>query len=185
MISSLSSWQNFYVIVGSATGALTGLQFVVVTLVTQARAALSMREIRAFGTPTEVHFCSALPVSALMSAPWPSTETFGTCLGICGLVGVIYSLGIIWHARKATYNPDLEDWIWYTVLPLAAHLALVAAAVMLWWHDCWPLYIVAAATLGFLLVGVHNSWDTVTYIALKHSSKLNETSTQGKDQGPT
>jgi len=31
--STLSAWENFYVIVGSSAGALTGLQFVVMTLI--------------------------------------------------------------------------------------------------------------------------------------------------------
>ena len=48
----LANWQNFYVIVGSAAGALTGLQFIAIVLIAQTRATGSMREIRAFGTPT-------------------------------------------------------------------------------------------------------------------------------------
>jgi len=34
-LSTLAHWANFYVIVGSSAGALTGLQFVVMTLVAQ------------------------------------------------------------------------------------------------------------------------------------------------------
>jgi len=56
---ALAPWQNFYVIGGSSAGVLTGLQFVVMTLVTQARAVNSMRDVRAFGTPTVLHFCTA------------------------------------------------------------------------------------------------------------------------------
>ncbi|HLK32996.1 MAG TPA: hypothetical protein VKT29_07890 [Terriglobales bacterium] len=46
----LTDWANFYVIVGSSAGALTGLQFVVIALIAQRQAAGSMLEIRAFGT---------------------------------------------------------------------------------------------------------------------------------------
>ena len=52
----LHEWTDFYVIVGSSAGALTGLQFVVVARIAEARAARSMLEIRAFGTPTIVDF---------------------------------------------------------------------------------------------------------------------------------
>jgi predicted membrane-bound spermidine synthase len=173
----LSNWQNFYVIVGSAAGALTGLQFVVVTLIAQARAASTKTEIRAFGTPTVIHFCIALLVSALTAAPWRSLAHFGASLGIVGLVGAIYSLITFWHARKAAYDPDISDWIWYTILPLAAHLVLVASAVFLCWNSEWPLWMVAADTLNFLLLGVHNSWDTVTYVALNHARKPASTGT--------
>ena len=47
----LQSWTNFYVIVGSSAGALTGLQFVVMALVAQSGAPGSMAEVRAFGSP--------------------------------------------------------------------------------------------------------------------------------------
>jgi hypothetical protein len=151
---SLASWQNFYVIVGAAAGSLTGLQFVVVTLLAQARAMSSMREVRAFGTPTLVHFCAALLVSAIMSAPWQSLACFGATVGIGGALGVIYSLSIIWHARKSSYQPDLSDWIWYTALPLLAHLALATAAISLWWNPALSLYVIAAASLAFLLLGI-------------------------------
>ena len=50
-VSPLNQWDNFYVIIGSSAGALTGLQFVVIALVAEAQAASSMLEIRAFGTP--------------------------------------------------------------------------------------------------------------------------------------
>ena len=63
--SQLADWANFYVIVGSSAGALTGLQFVVIALITEAEAARSMLEIRAFGTPTIVHFCVVLLISGL------------------------------------------------------------------------------------------------------------------------
>ena len=112
MLSSLAAWQNFYVVVGSAAGALTGVQFVVITLIAQMRATSTMREIRAFGTPTVMHFCTALLLSALMTAPWPSLQSFGVCIAVFGALGVLYCSTIVWHARKSTYEPDLEDWIW-------------------------------------------------------------------------
>ncbi len=37
MTSPFSAWENFYVIVGPAGAALTGLQFVVIALVTELR----------------------------------------------------------------------------------------------------------------------------------------------------
>ena len=85
--AALGAWQNFYVILGSSAGALTGLQFVVITLVTQARATGSKREIRAFATPTVIHFCTALLISAVMTTPWQALASLGLCLGACGVGG--------------------------------------------------------------------------------------------------
>src|SRR5262245_37124598 len=69
---TLSLWESFYVIVGSSAGALAGLQFVVMALVTESSATRSMGEIAAFGTPTIVHFCEVLLIAASLSAPWPT-----------------------------------------------------------------------------------------------------------------
>jgi hypothetical protein len=176
-VTPIASWQNFYVILGSSAGALTGLQFVVMTLVMQTRAARNVRDIRAFATPTVIHFCTALLISALMAAPWQTLASLGICVGACGVAGIAYSLRIIWHARKAAYQPDLEDWAWYVVVPLLGHLALVGAGILMWWNAAWSLLMIAATALVFLFLGVHNSWDTITFIAVQHgaSSSTEET----------
>src|SRR5437588_919536 len=88
--SVLSAWENFYVIVGSSAGALTGLQFVVIALISESEAKGGHKEIAAFGTPTVVHFCAALLVSATLSAPWPRLAGAATAIGIYGALGVIY-----------------------------------------------------------------------------------------------
>ncbi len=176
----LAGWANFYVIVGSSAGALTGLQFVVMTLITEAEVPGSMQEIRAFGTPTVVHFCAALLISAIMSAPWLALSNIGFCIGACGAAGVAYALRIIWHARKSAYVPDAEDWVWYAALPLVAYATLVAAAILLWSRSTSSLFVIAATTLLFLFIGIHNSWDTVTYIAVQNRQRSKQI--ENKDQ---
>ena len=53
--STLRAWENFYVIVGSAAAALTGLQFVVLTLIAEAGVARGRREsIAAFVAPVVI-----------------------------------------------------------------------------------------------------------------------------------
>ena len=165
--SQLADWENFYVIVGSSAGALTGLQFVVIALIADARAARSMLEIRAFGTPTIVHFCVALLICAIGSAPWHAVSQIGVCLGICGAAGVAYSSRVISHARKQSgYTPDAEDWFWYAALPLLAYAMLLAGAIMLALRPAVALFVVAAAALVLMFNGIHNAWDTVTFIAV-------------------
>ena len=172
--SPVSSWVSFYSIMGSAAGALTGLQFIVIALIGQSPIKGTMREIRAFGTPTVVHFCVALLISGVMSAPWYALSNISTCIGICAILGFAYSFQVIWHARKANYKPDAEDWFWYAAVPLAGYVALLTAAILLWWHPTAPLFVIAAATLLFLFAGIHNSWDTVTYLAVNHLQESGE-----------
>ncbi len=165
---SLAQWESFYVIVGSSAGALTGLQFVVIALIAEAESAASMLEVRAFGTPTVVHFCASLLISAVLSAPWHGLSGAGLVLGACGAAGVIYVLIVIRHARRQTgYAPDAEDWLWYATLPLVAYAALLVAATLLAWHPALSLFVVAATSLLLLFIGIHNAWDTVTYIAVQ------------------
>ena len=168
--SPFSIWQNFYVIVGSAAGALTGLQFVVIAVIAQIGVPGEMQEIRAFGTPTVVHFCTALFIAALMVMPWQEPTGCLISLVTLGMVGTVYSVRVISHARKAKYSPDLEDWLWYTALPVVAHVSLVVAGLLLPWNTTRSLFGIAGDCLLFLVIGIHNSWDTVTYIAVNNGT---------------
>jgi len=176
----LAPWESFYVIVGSSAGALTGLQFVVIALIAEAEAAVAvssnMLEIRAFGTPTVVHFCAVLFISAVLSAPWHALSNAGLVLGACGAAGIVYAVTVIRHARRQTgYSPDAEDWFWYSALPLFGYASLLAAGILLKWHPSMSLFVIAATALLLMFAGIHNSWDTVTYIALQRRQKQETT----------
>mgnify|MGYP001605949988 CR=1 FL=1 len=80
--SVFSAWESFYVIVGSSAAALTGLQFVVIALVSESRAKTSTETISAFGTPMIVHFCAAFFVAVALSAPWRALSSAALVLGI-------------------------------------------------------------------------------------------------------
>jgi hypothetical protein len=164
-----AAWEAFYVIVGSSAAALTGLQFVVIALVAESQARTSHPTIAAFGTPTVVHFCAVLLIAAILSTPWGSLAGAGIGLGACGAAGVSYGALVFRRARRQdTYQPVFEDWLWHTILPAIGYATLVATAVLLAQHPRPALLGVGAAALLLLFVGIHNAWDTVTYIALNH-----------------
>jgi hypothetical protein len=56
-----------------------------------------------------------------------------------------------------------EDWLFHVLLPFAAYTALVAAAGAAPSHLRTALFLVAAAALLLLFIGIHNAWDAVTY----------------------
>ncbi len=171
----LSAWQNCYVIVGSASAALTGLMFVVVTLIASRGRQRSGEAIAAFGTPTVVHLCAALLIAAILSAPWPALWNAGLLLGLCGLAGVIYSIVIIRRARHQTnYQPVLEDWLWHTIFPFISYAALVVAALAIPINATPALFVIGAATVLFLFIGIHNAWDTITYMTFTGSQSEKE-----------
>jgi len=73
--SATRAWESFYVIVGSSAAALTGLQFVVIVLSAEVNLQHGASATRAFGTPTVLHFCAVLLISAVLSAPWASLSS--------------------------------------------------------------------------------------------------------------
>jgi hypothetical protein len=164
--SALQAWESFYVIVGSSAGALTGLQFVVMTLIGEAgRGGQRNESISAFGSPNVVHFCAALLISALLSAPWPNLTAPGTAVAACGVLGVVYSIVVLARTmRQREYKPVLEDWVWHAALPMIAYAALVHSGLMLRHESDHTLYGVGGAALLLVFVGIHNAWDTVMYV---------------------
>jgi hypothetical protein len=181
---TLLQWENFYIIVGSSAGALTGLQFVVMALVADLPGRADAGTIDTFGTPTVVHFCAVLLVSSLLSAPWPALSQAATAIGILGAAGVIYGLIVVRRARNVTgYKPEMEDWIFHCVLPLVAYVTLLAAGITLTFRHVPALFGVALFALILLFVGIHNAWDTVTYVAV--ALKPPPTTGEGSPQPPS
>ena len=163
--ASLGAWESYYVIVGSSAAALTGLQFVVITLVSEARGRTTGPEIGAFATPTIVHFCAALLVSATLSAPWRGLFGPAIVIAACGLVGLLYSAAVVIRARRQThYKMVAEDWTWHVALPVVAYLAQVIAAALLSSRTLEALFAIAGSTLLLVYIGIHNAWDATTYI---------------------
>jgi hypothetical protein len=166
--SYLANWESFYVIVGSSGAALTGLQFVVIALVAESEQRSTSSTINAFGTPTVVHFCAALLVSAILSAPWHRLSSAGLAVGLCGAAGLLYSALVIRRARRQTgYRPVLEDWIWHAALPVLSYGALFVSALMLHQNPDRSLFLIGAAVVLLVFIGIHNAWDTVTFIAAR------------------
>jgi hypothetical protein len=164
----MNDWQNFYVIAGSAAGALIGLQFVVLTLLTSLSRRVSMQGANVYSTPTIIHFTTVLLLSALMVAPMGSPGAYYTIhsvIALGGLAGLAYSLHNARHMRHAGYKPQKEDWLFYAILPLVAYalLGVSAGAVFSIRFAGVRLYGIALATMILLVIGIHNAWDTVTY----------------------
>jgi hypothetical protein len=163
-MADLAEWDSFYGIVGSAAGTLIGLQFVVMTLIAE-RPPTSGPEVGAtFGTPTIVHFGMALLLSAMLRAPWHSIAPAAVLWGCMGITGTAYA-GLTGRrvGRQAAYQPDVEDWLFHVVLPLAGYAMLVPLALLAFVHARWALFGVGAVTLLLLFVGIHNAWDSVAY----------------------
>ena len=163
-MSELAKWNTFYAIVGSSAGTLIGLQFVMVTLIAQRPTPRTADGNAAFGTPTVVHFSTALILSALVVVPWPSIVPAATVWGIIGTGGVVYALIVARRMlRQTVYTPVFEDWLFHAALPLLAYTVLALAAVFAQSQTREALFGVGAATLLMLFIGIHNAWDSVSF----------------------
>ena len=163
-MSEFAAWNSFYVIVGSAAGALIGLQFVVMTLIADRPRLRTPEAGAAFATPSVVHFGVVLLLSAVASAPWHALSAVAVFWGLVGLSGIVYAVVVTRHLRVQTvYQPVFEDWLFHVVLPFAAYAMLAGSAYVAHFHARPALFLVGAAALLLLFVGIHNTWDAVTY----------------------
>ncbi len=181
-MTPIAPWQNFYVVVGSAAAALTGLQFVVMALVADLPMTGNAPAIDAFATPTIVHFGTVLLLSAIFSAPWGGVGVPTLLCGICGATGLGYAVVVARRARQQTgYTPVFEDWLFHVVLPAAAYGVITATAFTARSYVSEALFGVATGTLLLLFIGIHNAWDAVTYLVLLRGEKPDGDS---KPRGP-
>lgn len=181
-MTALAGWENFYVIVGSSAGALIGLQFVVITLIADTPIARADAQAGgAFSTPSVVHFGAVLFLSAIVSAPWGGLTPVAVLWGLLGLFGIAYSVIVARRMRTQTaYKPVREDWLFHALLPLAAYVALAVSACAAHSHARLALFVIAAAALLLLFIGIHNAWDAVTYHVFVRRQEQRETEQAGK-----
>ena len=147
------AWETFYVIVGSSAGALTGLVFVVMALIAD------LPPIRGAAETNDAKF------KAEYKAQWPQPSAAATAIAAFGAAGTVYMLIVLRRARRQTdYKPVFEDWLFHAALPLATYATILAAALALVRATTLSLFVIAGAATLLLFIGVHNAWDTVTYI---------------------
>jgi hypothetical protein len=186
IMSELAKWDNFYVIVGSAAGALIGLQFVVLTLIADRPQTGSAEAGAAFGSPTVVHFGVVLFLSASLHAPWQTINIVATLWGLVGFGGVVYGVIVVRRMRKqSAYKPIFEDWLFHVALPFVAYAILGLSAFAAPSHTREALFGVGGGALLLLFIGIHNAWDGVSYhvlvnIANAHAEQRRD---QTKEQG--
>jgi len=168
----LSNWQNFYMIIGTAAATLTGLMFVVTTLIAGIERQVETLNtgISALNTPTVVHFGAVLLFAVVLSAPWQAFSSVRLLLGLLGLGMVLYLIVVMRRMRRVPqYQTPLKDWLWYMAFPLIAYIVIIVAAIALPANPALALHIISAAVIVLLFLGIHNAWDLVTYFAVERS----------------
>ena len=177
VLSPLSQWQNYCMLMGTAAATLTGLMFVVTTLIAGIDTHVSTLNaaVAAYNTPIVVHFSTVLLLAGILSAPWQTFSSLSLLLGLVGLGMVVYSIIVMRRMRRVpNYQSTLEDWLWYMALPLLAHILLLIAPFVLRENPAAALHIVGLAMILLLLVGIRNAWDMVTFLAVERAHSENK-----------
>jgi hypothetical protein len=127
-----------------------------------------MNGLRAFVTPTIVHFCTVQGLAAFLCAPHQTATSLSIGFGAAGAVGLVYASAVaasMW--RNTTYVAVLEDWLWHALLPMLAYGALLAMAFLTLHRTEQSLCGVAAVSMLLLFTGIHNAWDVAVSISMR------------------
>ena len=170
--SPLAGWDNFFVIAGSSAAALTGLTFIVITLVAQSER-VNPNALKVFITPTIVHFTVVLGFAAFLSMPHHTPLSLCVGLAVAGIMGLIYIATIAAGIRgiASTYIPVHEDWIWNVILPCIAYGTWLVAGFFIWRLPRTSLYAVAAVLVLLMLIGIHNAWDIAVWNSTRRDTE--------------
>jgi hypothetical protein len=165
--SPLAGWDNFYVIVGSAAGGLTGLTFVVIALIRDMRN-VRPTGLRAFVTPTIVHFGGVLALAAFLSMPHQQLMTLSAGFVTGGLAGLGYGVftAVNMARQGSAYVPVREDWMWNVILPTLVYGALFCMGILIWYRPAQTLFGVAAVAISLLFIGIRNAWDIAVWMTM-------------------
>jgi len=161
-------WDSFYILIGSASGALIGLLFVVATLQTGRDPDEASRGASIYLTPTVFHFAIVLVISAMASVPGLGPRIVGSILAVCAAAGLVHAARITRYIRSAKTVPAAPHWtdFWcYGAVPGVAYLGLLASAVAAWTSAVCAAYLIAVSLLVLLLISIRNAWDLVTWLA--------------------
>ena len=165
----LQGWDNFYYLIGSASGGLIGLMFVVVTLTTGRDRPTMLRAAGLYLTPTVAHFAVVLATSAVAMAPGLPPRARGAVFGVVLLIGFFYAaracFGIA-RPRKGLEPSHRSDFWCYGAAPTAIYAGLATVVALTFWlRAAWAPVAMAGLLLSLLLISIRNAWDLITWIA--------------------
>jgi hypothetical protein len=167
----LHNWHDFYVLIGTASATLVGLMFVAASIGSSIFNEEHRAPMKAFITPTVVHFAAVLFTCLLVIIPTHSWRTLGGLLGVGALAGSIYCGTILIQLFIGhKFNVDFSDRLFYALIPALGYVLGFISAVLLLIRSAASVNLMAAALLTLLLAGIRNAWDMLLWIVIKTPS---------------
>jgi hypothetical protein len=167
LADTISPWHDFYMLVGTASATLVGLLFVAASVGFYSKD--KQAALRAFVSPSVVHFTSVLVACLIVIAPIRSWTILGAMVAGDGLFGIVYA-GLVWRGMVRhgfVASIDLEDRVSYAALPAIGYAVMVGAGVALLLQKDIGCGALALAMGLLLLIGIRNAWDITIFTALR------------------
>jgi hypothetical protein len=158
-------WDSFYLLVGSAAGALVGLLFVVASLTVGIEENRAERGSKFFMSPTVFHLAAVFVISAITMVPRISGADAALVMTAVILVGLTYAVRNALALRQAGVAQHWTDFWSYGVGPIACYLALAVLCWLVSRGDAGAPPLLASVLVLFVLLCIRNAWDLVTWIA--------------------
>src|SRR5215510_9895325 len=128
----LREWHDFYMLVGTASATLVGLMFVSASIGASVYNESHRAAMRAFVTPTVMHFSAMLFICILVMVPSHTFMTLGVLLGLGGLFGLGHSGMIVFTLLvRHRFTVDYSDRMFYALIPVLGYALVLAAGIML------------------------------------------------------
>ncbi|HEY7246790.1 MAG TPA: hypothetical protein VH678_23190 [Xanthobacteraceae bacterium] len=164
----IHGWHDFYVLVGTASATLVGLMFVAASVGAQVFTERNREAMRAFISPTVVHFSSVLFICIVAAVPSQTWRSLAVLSAVVGVAGAIHAARVwVQLFVRHSFAVDVIDRLFYALLPVAGYLLVIGSAVLLLVRSQWSLEALAGALITLLLAGLRNAWDMTMWIIIR------------------
>jgi hypothetical protein len=170
--AAIGPWQNFYILVGTASATLIGLMFIAVTFGSSLVTPESVTTARAFFDPILAHFAQVLIVSCLMLMPTMDATVAGALLLVIfavRLVGMVVVYRQMAAAQRRSNDIELSDWLTSIVIPGLAHLMLAASSVAFLTGYAVGFTALAVVAIVILANALYAAWEVIVWLAVKRT----------------
>jgi len=162
-------WSDYFLLIGTASGGLIGLLFVVITLTSGLDRDRALRASGIYMTPNVVHFAVTLVVSAMVLAVRVSTRVDALILAGAALAGLANAMRTCLGIRAFSQEPGASlhwsDLPAYGFAPGAIYVLMIGVAAEIWVGAAFAPFALAALLMILMLLAIRNAWDLITWIA--------------------
>jgi len=164
-----ASWQNFYVLVGTAAATLIGLMFVALTFGANLLTPQTSETARSFIDPSFSHFVQILATACLVTMPTMGPTLLGVLVLSIGALRTALLVKIFRHmleAHRRNHDLELSDWVTGVGIPLLSYLLLAVTGVGFVGGYEAAFDGLAIVTVALLLNGVFGAWELMVWMAV-------------------